>query len=248
MLEEKNIKLIIAYDGTGYFGWQRQVDRPTIQGAIEGKIATMAGRPISLIASGRTDAGVHAFYQVANFRVFSGFAPTVFLRVLNSKLPRSIRIIEAEQVHLNFHARFDAKSKVYEYRVYNDPVPSPFLRNYAWHVPGTLDRAVMRECLGIITGIHDFSSFRSAGDGNQNPVRDMMKTQIVTGHGNLLSFTFEANGFLRHMVRNIMGTIIRVGIGKIDSARFKEIVESKDRHKAGAMAPPGGLYLKYVRY
>jgi len=246
--EEKNIKLSIAYDGTGYFGWQRQLDQPTIQGTIEEKIKIMAGEPISLIASGRTDTGVHAIHQVANFRVVSTLTPPIFLKGLNSLLPDSIIIKEAEHVSLDFHARYDAKSKVYEYRIYNEKLPSPFLRHYAWHVPRLLDLRAMKECLEVVKGTHDFSSFYSAGDGKINPVRNIMRAELNIQDDNILSFHLEANGFLRHMVRNIMGTIVQAGLGEINTARFIEILVSRDRQKAGVMAPPGGLYLKDVRY
>ena len=246
--EEKNIKLIISYDGTGYFGWQRQNDKPTIQGVIEKKLETMIGKHVSLIASGRTDTGVHALHQVANFRVFSSLTPSVFLKGLNSLLPDNIIIKKAEYVSLDFHARYDAKSKVYEYRIHNEKLPSPFLRHYAWHISRSLDRKGMKECLEIIKGTHDFSAFYTAGDGKLNPVRNMIHAELTIHNSNLFTFTFEANGFLRHMVRNIMGTIVRAGLGEIDIDRFIEILVSKDRQKAGAMAPPGGLYLKNVRY
>ena len=246
--EEKNIKLIIAYDGTGYFGWQRQLDQPTIQGTIEEKIKVMVGKPVTLIASGRTDTGVHALHQVANFRVFSTLTLSVFLKGLNSLLPDGIIIKEAEYVSLDFHARYDAKSKIYEYRIYNEKLSSPFLRHYAWHVPRLLDADAMMKCLEVVKGTHDFSSFYSAGDGKTNPVRNMMQAEMHVHDKNLLIFYLEANGFLRHMVRNIMGTVVQAGLGEITTARFKEILASKDRQKAGVMAPPGGLYLKDVRY
>ena len=246
--EEKNIKIVISYDGTGYFGWQRQLDKPTIQGTIEEKIRVMVGKSVSLIASGRTDAGVHALYQVANFRVSTTITPPVFLKGLNSLLPDSIIIKEAEYVPLDFHARYNAKSKVYEYRIYNQKLQSPFLRHYAWHISRSLDLQIMEECLEIIKGTHDFSSFCSAGDGKIDPVRNMIQAKLEILKGNLLSFNLEANGFLRHMVRNIMGAIVKVGLGEISSARFIEIVESKDRQHLGAKAPPGGLYLKDVKY
>lgn len=247
-MEEKNIKLVIAYDGTGYFGWQRQINRPTIQGIIEEKIEIMTERPISLIASGRTDAGVHALHQVANFRVSSNIAPAVFLKALNSLLPDNIIILEAGYVPLGFHARYSAKSKVYEYRIYNESLRSPFLRNYAWHMPRPLDLKAMEECLGVIKGAHDFSSFSSVGDGKIDPIRTIIQAKLGIQKDNLLTFNFEANGFLRHMVRNIMGAIAKVGLGEISTDRFCEILESRDRQKVGAKAPPGGLYLKEVRY
>lgn len=246
--EEKNIKLVIAYDGTGYFGWQRQINRPTIQGTIEEKIEIMVGKHVSLIASGRTDAGVHALHQVANFRVSSAITPDVFLKALNSLLTDSIIIKEAEYVPLDFHARYNAKSKVYEYRIYNEKIQSPFLRNYAWHIFRLLDLKAMEECLEIIKGAHDFSSFSSTGDAKIDPVRTIIQAKLRIQKDNLLRFNFEANGFLRHMVRNIMGTIVKAGLGEISVDSFCEILESSDRQKVGAKAPPGGLYLKDVRY
>ena len=246
--EEKNIKLVISYDGTGYFGWQRQPDRPTIQGTIEEGIETMVGKPVSLIASGRTDAGVHAIHQVANFRVSTTITPPVFLKGLNALLPDSITIEEAGYVPLDFHARFHAKSKVYEYRIYNQKLPCPFLRHYAWHVSRLLDLQAMEQCLEIIEGTHDFSSFCSTGDREIDPVRNMIQAKLDILKGNLLGFSFEANGFLRHMVRNIMGAIAKVGLGEISVGRFIEIVESKNPQHLGAKAPPGGLYLKDVKY
>lgn len=246
--EEKNIKLVISYDGTGYFGWQRQVNKPTIQGKIEEKIRIMVGKSVSLIASGRTDAGVHALRQVANFRVSSTITPSIFLRGLNSLLPDSIIIREAEYVPIDFHARFNAKSKVYEYRIYNEKLQSPFLRHYAWHISRVLDLQAMEECLKVIEGAHDFSSFCSAGDGKIDPVRNMIQAKLKIQNDNLLSFHFEANGFLRHMVRHIMGAMVKVGLGEISIARFTEILESKDQQHVGAKAPPGGLYLRDVRY
>ena len=197
--EEKNIKLIIAYDGTGYFGWQRQFEQPTIQGTIEEKIKVMVGKPVTLIASGRTDTGVHALHQVANFRVFSTLTPSVFLKGLNSLLPDSIIIKEAEYVSLDFHARYDAKSKVYEYRIYNEKLPSPFLRHYTWHVSRLLDLHTMKECLEVVKGIHDFSSFYSAGDGKINPVRNMIQAEISIqdSHGPTRRTIFEGREVLR---------------------------------------------------
>jgi len=245
---EQNIKLVIAYDGTGYFGWQRQLDQPTIQGTIEEKIGRMVGTPVTLIGSGRTDAGVHALNQVANFRISTTLTPTIFFRGLNSLLPESIIIKQAEYALPEFHARYDAKSKVYEYRIYNESLRSPFLRHYAWHIARPLDSKAMKECLDIITGTHDFSAFCSAGDGQTNPIRTIIRAALSMQEKNFFVFEFEANGFLRHMVRNIMGTIAKTGAGEMSVKEFHEILMSKDRQQAGAKAPPGGLYLKDVRY
>jgi tRNA pseudouridine38-40 synthase len=245
---EKNIKLVIAYDGTGYFGWQRQPDQPTIQGAIEDKIGLMVGAPVTLIGSGRTDAGVHALNQVANFKVFTTLTPHVFFKGLNSLLPENIMIKQAEYAALDFHARYDAKSKTYEYRIYNENFRSPFLRQYAWHLPRPLDIEPMKECLEIIMGTHDFSAFCSAGDGQINTVRTMIGATLNIQEGSLLVFEFEANGFLRYMVRTIVGTIAKAGLGEMSVKDFQEILESKDRQQAEAKAPPEGLYLKNVTY
>lgn len=246
--EQKNIKLIIAYDGTGYFGWQRQKDKPTIQGAIEQKIATIAGKPVSLIGAGRTDAGVHALHQVANFRVSSHLTPFVFFKALNALLPDNIIIKEAEHVPFDFHARFDVKSKVYEYRVYNDKLPSPFLRHYAWHIPRQLDLPAMEECLSAIRGTHDFYPFCARGDGVSNTVRTMIEADLEIQSGGFLAFHFEANGFLRYMVRNLVGTIVKVGLGKLGMSEFAGLLNSGDRRHPVLKAPPEGLYLKVVRY
>jgi tRNA pseudouridine38-40 synthase len=246
--EEKNIKLTIAYDGTGYFGWQRQVDKQTIQGTIEETIEMMVRKPVSLIGAGRTDAGVHALHQVANFRGSSPITPAAFLRALNSLLPENILIKDAQYVPFDFHARYHAKSKVYEYRIHNERLQSPFLRNYAWHIPRPLDLQAMQECLEVIEGIHDFSYFCPAQDRKIDTVRNMIQARLKIQEGNLLIFDFEANGFLRHMVRNIMGTIVKVGLEEMSAARFAEILESKEREHRGAKAPPGGLYLKDVKY
>jgi len=245
---EKNIRLTIAYDGTNYYGWQRQPDKKTIQGLIEEKIGIMVGGYVSLIASGRTDAGVHALNQVANFRVFSTISPYSFFRGLNSLLPDSILIKETQYMPFEFHSRYDAKSKVYEYRVYTDKLQSPFFRHYAWHISRHLNVKQMEECMEIIRGTHDFSAFCSGGGNTNDPVRNIITADIETYGHNWLYFTFEANGFLRHMVRNIMGTIIMAGLCEISVDCFRDIMESKDRQKAGVKAPPGGLYLKDVKY
>lgn len=245
---EKNIRLTIAYDGTNYYGWQRQPDKKTIQGIIEKKIEIMVGGNVSLIASGRTDAGVHALHQVANFRVFSNITPYSFFKGLNSLLPDSILIKGARYMSFKFHSRYDAKSKVYEYRVYTDKLQSPFFRHYSWHIFRYLNLKPMEECMEIIRGTHDFSAFCSSGDNKIDFVRNIINAGIKTCRHNWLYFIFEANGFLRHMVRNIMGTIIMAGLGEISVDYFRDILESKDRQKAGAKAPPGGLYLKDVKY
>jgi tRNA pseudouridine38-40 synthase len=248
MEKKKNIRLILEYDGSRYHGWQRQIDGPTIQGIIEEKIQMMTREPVRLIASGRTDAGVHALNQVCNFITKTRIDQSALQRGLNALLPDDILIKKAEYVPLDFHAMFSAKSKIYEYRILNRKEPDVFLRSYAWHLERGLDMEAMHKCISTLCGKHDFSSFRSSGSGNRNPVREMRRAELQGPAHGLLRFVFEANGFLRHMVRNIVGTVVEVGQGKMGFGEFSEIFQSKDRRKAGIKAPPQGLFLIKVLY
>jgi tRNA pseudouridine38-40 synthase len=248
MPDEKNIKLILEYDGTRYHGWQRQTNLPTLQEMLEKKIETMTGETINLIASGRTDTGVHALHQVANFKTHTHLDPSTINKGLNALLPADIFVKQAENVPLDFNSRYSAKSKIYEYRILNREEPDIFLRSYAWHIATDLNLEKMSACLSMLLGSHDFSSFKSSGSGNNNPVREMMKAELRGPEDDLITFSFEATGFLRHMVRNILGTVIEVGRGKLDVDDFMEIFQSKDRRKAGIKAPSQGLFLKLVKY
>lgn len=244
----KNIRLILAYDGTHYHGWQRQKRGTTIQGIVEEKLQVMVGESVKLLASGRTDAGVHAVNQVCNFKTGSTIEPEAIRKGLNSLLPDDIHIKDAKYVPLDFHARYSARSKTYEYRVLNRPGPDIFRRRYVWHVRSGLDIQKMQKCLSLLEGKHDFSSFQSSGSGITDPVRSMTRAAIHGPEDGLLRFVFDADGFLRHMVRNIVGTMIEVGLGKTDPERFKEIFDSKDRRLAGVKAPAQGLFLMNVQY
>jgi tRNA pseudouridine38-40 synthase len=247
--QKRNIRLILAYDGRRYHGWQRQRrGTPTIQGVLEEAIQKMTGEPATLIASGRTDAGVHALHQVCHFLTGTGIQPGGLRRGLNSIIPGDILIREAEYVPLDFHARYGARTKTYEYRILNRGDPDVFLRYYTWHIPGLLDLREIGECLRLLRGRHDFSSFRSTGSGNVNPVREMMRAECDVFQDDMICFLFEADGFLRHMVRNMVGTLVGVGRGKTDVHAFARILESRDRRTAGIKAPPQGLFLKMVRY
>jgi tRNA pseudouridine38-40 synthase len=248
MDEKKNIRLILEYDGSRYHGWQRQADGPTIQGIIEEKIQLMTREPVRLIASGRTDAGVHALNQVCNFITKTKIDPNALQRGLNALLPDDILIKKAEYVPLDFHAMYSAKSKTYEYRILNRKEPDVFIRSYAWHIKRGLGIEGMHKCVSSLCGKHDFSSFRSTGSGNRNPVREMMRAELQGPDQGLLRFVFEADGFLRHMVRNIVGTVVEVGQGKMGFDEFGEIFQSKDRRRAGLKAPPQGLFLIEVQY
>ena len=247
-MDDKNIKLILAYDGSCYHGWQRQRNDVTIQGVIEEKIRIMFGEPVNLIASGRTDAGVHAVNQVCNFRTRSDIGPDAVKKGLNSLLPDDIFVKDAGYVSLEFHARYSARSKIYEYRILNQEDPDIFLRGFIWHIRVPLRTEEMAICLSLLEGRHDFSSFRSSGSANTDPVRSITRAELHGDRGGLLRLEIEADGFLRHMVRNIVGTVVEVGMGKTTLDGFKTLFESKDRRSAGVKAPPHGLFLMEVRY
>jgi tRNA pseudouridine38-40 synthase len=244
----RNIKLTIAYDGTHYSGWQRQAKEITIQSVVEEKIGMMVGEPVTLIASGRTDAGVHALGQVCNFRSKTKIGLYELKKGLNSLLPKDIFVKDAKNMPLEFHSRYDAKRKTYEYRILNSEEPDIFQRNLLWHIRCPLDAEGMAGGLSILEGTHDFSSFRSQGSGNLDPTRTVYKAFIAGSRAGRLSIILEADGFLRHMVRNIVGTLVELGRGKRDLEDFMAILKSKDRSMAGVKAPPHGLFLVSVSY
>ncbi|MEW6669463.1 MAG: tRNA pseudouridine(38-40) synthase TruA [Thermodesulfobacteriota bacterium] len=245
---KRNIRLVLQYDGSRYHGWQRQKGDLTVQELLEEKIRLITGESVTVAASGRTDAGVHALHQVCSFLTRSRLDPQSFHRALNSLLPPDIHIDLAEAVPLEFHARYSARSKIYEYRVLNRPEPDPFLRAYTWHVPSVLDLSEMERCLPFLLGMQDFSSFMGSGSTVTDPVREMKRAEMKRSEDGLLLFLFEADGFLRHMVRNIVGTLVEVGKGKRDSLEFQKILQARDRRSAGITAPAHGLFLKRVRY
>jgi tRNA pseudouridine38-40 synthase len=244
----KNIRLVVAYDGTRYHGWQRQTNALTLQGTIEEKIRLMTKEAPTLIASGRTDAGVHALNQVCNFLTGSSIPPPSLQRGLNSLLPDDILIREAAYVPTRFHSRYNAKSKVYEYRILNSETPDIFHRHFLWQIRPPMDVEPMTACLSLLTGTHDFSSFQSSGSGDIDPVRSVLRAEINGPVNERLGIVIEADGFLRHMVRNIVGTLVEAGLGKITIDRFGEILSAKNRRVAGVKAPPQGLFLMEVKY
>ncbi len=244
----RNIRLLIEYDGTNYQGWQVQPKGPTVQGMIEEKLTLITGEAIHLIGSGRTDSGVHAFGQVANFKTKSQLDVHSIQRALNSLLPPDIVIQKAEEVEEDFHARRQSKSKVYEYRILNRDLRSAFHHEYAWHIPQKLDLEEMRKATRILIGEHDFSSFRSVGSPTRTAIRRVIRAEWKRGRDGLIRFEIEANGFLKQMVRAIVGTLVEVGKGKIDSEEFRKILNARDRKKAGPTAPAHGLFLKEVKY
>jgi tRNA pseudouridine38-40 synthase len=242
-----NVKIIVEYDGTNYCGWQIQPNGESIQAVLERAVSTFLGNPTRIMGSGRTDAGVHALGQVAHFFAEIEFDRHRILRALNALTPADITIKEAEIVPDSFDARRDGRSRVYEYRIFNRSMPSPFYRNRAWHVHDALNFDAMGGALPCLLGEHDFSSFRAAGCDAAHPVRRIHRTTLEQ-RGELLIYTIEATAFLRHMVRNIVGTLVEVGRGLRTAESFQELLEAHDRTKAGPTAPPHGLYLLEVRY
>lgn len=244
----KNLKMVLEYDGTAYHGWQRQAGMVTIQQMVEEKIGVMTREKVTLIGSGRTDAGVHARRQVANFRTGTHIPEENFLRGLNSLLPKDIVVREVTEVPEDFHARYSARSKAYEYQIFNGPTRPALLRNYSWFVYGVLDRAAMGEAALMLKGVHDFSSFCASGHESKSSIREVYDCGFEVKGKNIILFFIEANGFLKYMVRNIVGTLVEVGKGKRTPLDFLGIMEARDRRKAGMTAPPQGLYLMDVKY
>lgn len=244
----RNIKLLIEYDGTNYRGWQVQPDGPTIQGMLEEKLTRLTSERIHVIGSGRTDSGVHALGQVAHFRTQSQMDIRTIQRALNSLLPPDIVIREVEEVDESFHARKQSKSKVYEYRILNRNLRSVFHRGYVWHIPQKLNLAEMKKATQSLIGEHDFSAFRTVGSPTRTTVRRVIRGEWKRGRDGLIRFEIEANGFLKQMVRSIVGTLVEIGKGRMKATDFRKILNSKDRKEAGPTAPAQGLFLKEVKY
>ena len=242
-----NIKLVLEYDGTAYHGWQRQTTAQTVQGIIEAKIRLITKKKVNLIGAGRTDAGVHAKGQAANFRTTAKLKPNAWQRALNSLLPSDIAVKEAMQVSENFHARFSAKKKIYQYRILYRPYRSALERLSVWHFPHSLNLAAMKRAAQALIGRHDFTAFKGSG-GETNTDRCHLKRLTLRRSGDLITITIEADRFLQHMVRNIVGTIVEVGRGKKKAHEMKQILLSRDRRQAGPTAPPQGLCLIEVKY
>ncbi len=244
----RNIRLLLEYDGTRYHGWQRQAEALTIQQVLEESLQRLTGEKVALIGSGRTDAGVHARGQVANFRTVSPIPLQAFHKGMNSLLPKDIAVLEATEAEPSFHARKSARAKTYEYRILNRPTRSPLFRHYAWWIDGPLDLAAMAGAAGALPGEHDFTAFRASGSDNLNPVRRVLAAAWRGDSGGWLSFTVTATGFLRGMVRSLVGTMVAVGRGKAPPMILAELLTSGARHLAGPTAPPQGLYLVEVFY
>ncbi|MBU1564455.1 MAG: tRNA pseudouridine(38-40) synthase TruA [Proteobacteria bacterium] len=252
--EPRNIKLLIGYDGTEFSGWQRQKNSLTIQGEIERFLTRMTGEEILLNGAGRTDAGVHADGMVAHFHTASTISCDDFLRGLNAMLPGAIRIFDAEDVANSFHARFSAVGKEYKYEIYTGKIHPPRLRLNTLHVTCPLNFNSIRKCLAMTRGTHDFSSFENSGSrdktacSGRGAVRTIHEALLLENGCELFSLQFDGDGFLRNMIRNLVGTLLEVGRGKITSEEFAAILAAKDRTMAGPTAPAHGLCLKKVLY
>ena len=244
----RNIKLLIEYDGTNYLGWQVQPKGSTIQGILEEKLGLLTREPVRLFGSGRTDSGVHAFGQVAHFKTRSRMDIRTIQKALNSLLPPDIVIRKVEEVDEDFHARKHSKSKVYEYRILNRNLRSTFHREYVWYIPQKLNVTEMKKASHSLIGEHDFSAFRTVGSPTRTTVRRVIRAEWKRGREGFIRFEIEANGFLKQMVRSIVGTLVEIGKGRMNAADFEKILESKDRRKGGPTAPAQGLFLKEVKY
>ncbi len=263
----RNIKLTLSYDGTDFFGWQLQPNRRTVQGVVEDALKVILTGDVRIYGSGRTDAGVHSLGQIANFKTESRIELSGLKRGLNSLLPKDVRVLDLDEVPEEFDSRRWATSRIYRYIIIRCEVALPFARNYAWHIIDELDVEAMKRAGSKFVGTHDFSSFAGSeeakggggkgeeGRNSVSKIREILNLSIRNGAGSqglvpgeFIEITIEANAFLRHMVRNIVGTVVDIGRGKRDESEIIEILEAKDRSMAGATAPPSGLYLVEVKY
>ena len=241
-------RLIIAYRGTDFSGWQCQTAKRTVQEALEKVLEKLWGQKISLQGSGRTDTGVHALGQVASFNAPRLHTATVLQRALNANLARDVRVVQCRLVPPSFHARFDAQGKTYRYLIWNHLVQDPFTWDTHWHVPRPLDLTLMRRAARCLVGEHDFASFTSNPGYERASTVRVMRRVFVTRAGAVITLRFSADGFLYRMVRNLVGGLVKVGQGKLSVADFAAILHARSRSRAPANAPACGLTLMHVNY
>jgi len=252
--EMRNIKLLISYDGTDFSGWQRQKNAKTIQGEIERCLCQMTLADISLHGAGRTDAGVHAEGMVAHFVTTTSISCDDFLRGINSLLPSAIRILSVENTDKDFHSRYSATGKHYQYSIFTGRIQPPKLRLYSLHIAYPLDIEAIQSCLKLLEGTHDFSSFENSGSrdktitSGRGAVRTIYQAQLIERNQERLDFIFTGDGFLRNMIRNIIGTLLETGTGKFSVEDFENILDAKNRATGGRTAAARGLCLKQVFY
>ncbi len=240
-------KVVLEYDGTHYAGWQRQLNVPTIQATLEDALSAIAQTPLTLVGAGRTDAGVHALGQVASFRTDRGLSRREWLRALNAYLPGDISALSVEAVPDDFHARYSAKGKLYEYRLLNRSERAPLLRERAWMLYKPLDLAAMTDAAACLVGPRDFTSFETAPTDNKNPHCRLDQLDLRR-EGDLIVLAFYADRFLKQMVRSMVGTLVEVGQGKRTAGDMRSVLTSRSRAAAGRTAPAHGLYLVRVDY
>jgi tRNA pseudouridine38-40 synthase len=266
-----HFKVTLAYDGSEFVGWQRQASGKSIQGLLEQALRELDQREVAVVGAGRTDAGVHAHGQVASFSLARQIEPAALVGALNARLPEAVRIINAEIASDSFHARFDAVLKLYRYRIWNADVLDPFERRYAWHLVGSLDRDAMSAAAQLIRGRRDFAAFQAAGSSARSTTREVFSSSVIAGLkpcatrenvvatnaesgavlqgcDAMITYEVSADGFLRHMVRTIVGTLVEIGRGRRSIAWMDEVLAGRDRSLAGPTAPPEGLVLVSVGY
>ena len=245
----QTFKLVLAYRGSEFYGWQRQDPHPTVQLALETALKSIFGKPVHVAGSGRTDRGVHALGQVASCALPASHPPATLLRALNFHLPPGIRILSVQKAKPKFHARFSAKGKTYLYRIVNEPFLHPMEIGRAWHVPRPLHLSSMRQAARLFTGKHDFASFTSnPGYERESTIRRLRSIRIMRKPGSVLELTFDGDGFLYRMVRNLVGALVKVGHGRLQVSDLQKILVARSRSTAPPTAPAEGLYLLSVRY
>ena len=255
----RTLKLTLAYDGADFAGWQRQTGAETIQALVETALQPLEGRAVTVHGAGRTDAGVHALGQVASVRLTHPIGADALLRALNANLPAAVRVLQVEEAADRFHARFDARGKVYRYRLATAPVAHPLDLRYAWHLPQPLDLGAMQAAGALLEGRHDFAAFQAAGGAaTASTVRSISLLRIAlerppdwrgaSGGGGIIGIEVRGDGFLRHMVRVIVGTLVEVGRGRCAAGSVADVLATRDRASAGPTAPARGLFLVRVDY
>jgi tRNA pseudouridine38-40 synthase len=258
------LKIVLAYEGTGLAGWQRQPAGASVQALLEDALTRMYKFPIAVTGAGRTDAGAHALGQVASCRVDRGIEPADLARALNARLPGQVRVLSVEEAPGDFHARYSARSKTYRYLVLNDSLVSPFARRYVWPVSRRLDAGAMAEAAAALVGTRDFAALQGAGSGARTTVRTIGRAEVTCSAlapvapglplaarppgGRLIAFEMSGDGFLRHMVRNAVGTLVEIGAGRREPSSMAALLDSRDRRLAGPTAPAAGLFLVCVEY
>jgi tRNA pseudouridine38-40 synthase len=261
----RTLKIVLAYDGADFVGWQRQPTGVSVQGKLEEALAAIEGQPVNVVGAGRTDAGVHALGQVASCSLAHAIPPATLARALNATLPEGVRVLRVEEAPDGFHARYSARFKTYRYLILGGRVVSPFERRYVWHVEPVLDVPAMAAAARLIEGEHDFAALQGAGSATKTTLRTITAATVTEStpaamfgqafcgardgaSGRLVVFEITGNGFLRHMVRNAVGTLVEIGLGRQKAAWMADVLASGDRTLAGPTAAASGLFLVRVDY